>query len=213
MVLDGNSGGVPDEPVPVAEVFECGLDGLGVPPPVEGLEPFSKFTQLSRLFLGLCRGFRSDVAAAPCHPVQGGLRAASSDSEVHCAVAVEHEVGYRERLSGDEGFACTCVRGAVGCQVDGVDRAEGPVEYVEGILVAFREISAGAELCPSWATRADVDRRRQAVRVVGRPFAGAGAPAVFATADDMVDAGRAVPRRAVVPLHVGIKGEEFVVGV
>ena len=84
-----------------------------------------------------------------------------------------------------------------------------PVERVKGFAILLREIAFRAELHAGGRAEADIIRRRQAVRVVLRPFPGAGTPAVFAANDTVNDPRRPIPRRAPIPFHVAIEGEDF----
>ena len=81
------------------------------------------------------------------------------------------------------------------------------------LLILRRELRPVAEADAGRRAGADVDDRRQAVGVVGRPLAGAVAPAELAAAGRQADARRPVPRRVDVPLHVGVVGEQVAVAV
>ena len=95
--------------------------------------------------------------------------------------------------------------------MEGVERAIGPVGGEEGALVFGGEFGAGAEDGARGRAGADVDHGGKAVGVVSGPATGAAAPTVIAGVDDVVDARGNVPRRTLVPFHVGVVGEEFAV--
>ena len=97
--------------------------------------------------------------------------------------------------------------------MQGVDRAEGPVAEIKGLLILRRELRAVAERHADGRAGADVDHGRQAVDVIRRPLAGAAPPAELAAAGRMDRAGRAIPGHAHVPFHVRVIGEQLAVGV
>src|ERR1051325_11965358 len=84
---------------------------------------------------------------------------------------------------------------------------EGPLPVSWGKAALRPEFHAGRR------TQADVEIAGQTVRVIHRPLARAGAPAVFAAAHAMIDARGSIPGRADVPLHVAVEGEQLAVGV
>ena len=72
-------------------------------------------------------------------------------------------------------------------------------------------MSGVAELNAGRRADADVDVRGQAVGIPDRPFGRAFAKPVIATADDVVDANRPIPRRAPVPFHVAVEAKQLAV--
>ena len=96
--------------------------------------------------------------------------------------------------------------------MDGVEHAVAPVVDEVSSLVLGGKLGAVAERDAGGRAGADVDDRREAVDVIGGPFAGAAAPAELAAAGQRgsTRVGR-VPRRAHVPFHVGIVGEQLAV--
>ena len=97
--------------------------------------------------------------------------------------------------------------------MNGVDRSVGPVEGIDGILVVGRKIGTQSGHDTGGATRTDIGGWRQRVWIPGGPLAGARTPAKLASAGAVVDAGGAIPGGAAIPLHVGVVGEHFPVGV
>ena len=95
--------------------------------------------------------------------------------------------------------------------MDGVEGAVGPVGGEEGVLILGGEFCPGAENSARGRAGSDVQGRGQAVGVVVGPATGTGAPTVVGAVDDVIDAVRNIPRGALVPLHVGVVGEEFAV--
>ena len=143
------------------------------------------------------------------HAVEAGLDLAAADGEVHRAVLrVDQEVGDGQRGSADEVGLGADIARALGLEVDGVDLAPAPIHDEERFLILGGELRAVTEGDTGGRAGADVHGGGQVVRIEFRVLAGAVAPAVFAAADDVVDAGRAIPRGVEVVLHVGVVREQ-----
>ena len=206
------AGGEADEAVLAGQVGP----GLG-----EGSGPVPSRCRVSSLWRSFASavgatfgGGRGAFAAGVGHAIERGLAAAAADGEIHRAVFLaDDRVGERHRLAGDEFLFLGLEARAVRLEVDRPHGAVGPVEREHGALVFRGKLRAGAEDGAGRRAGADVDGAGQRVRIIRRPAAGTGAPAVVAAADDVVDAGGHVPRRAHVPLHVGVVGEELAVGI
>src|SRR5205807_6124988 len=93
-------------------------------------------------------------------------------------------------------------------EMDRANLAEAPVRQVKRILVFGGKSGAIPEGRPGWRARTDVHHGAETVYVVIGPFAVAVAKPEFRPADDMIDACRAVPGIADVPLHIGIMCKE-----
>ncbi|MFN9956925.1 MAG: hypothetical protein ACK55I_27805, partial [bacterium] len=75
---------------------------------------------------------RSDIG----QPVEGRLRVASADGEVHgTVVRVYHHIGHRQRLSAEELLGLADIGTALRLEVHGPQLAEAPVADEEGLLV------------------------------------------------------------------------------
>ncbi len=114
-----------------------------------------------------------------------------------------------ERLARGELLERGAIGGALRLEMHRVDRAVGPVERVERALVARGELRAVAEGHAGGGRRSDVDHARQSVGVAGRHLARSSAPAEVGAAHDVEDARGPIPRRAHVPLHVGVEREQL----
>ncbi len=141
------------------------------------------------------------------------LCTAAAGGEVEGAVRPHGYVGQRQWCARHELFLDGLVTAAGRFEVHGVHRAEGPVAAEECLLILRGELRAVAELHADRRTGADVFHWRKAIDVVRRPFAGAAAPAELAAADGVTNARRSIPRRAHVPFHVGVVGEQLALGV
>ena len=145
--------------------------------------------------------------------IECGLTAAATDGHVHVAVLrADHRVGDGERLAGGEDFFAGLPAAAFGREVNRVERGEGPVTREERALIGSGELGAGAHGGAGRAARTDVDECGLHVERGEGVVAGTGAPAELAARSAEVDAGRAIPRRAHVPFHVGVVGEDIAVG-
>ena len=80
-----------------------------------------------------------------------------------------------------------------------------------GFLVFVGKLRAETGDHAHGRARADAIGAGQAVRIPLRPFAGAGAPAESSAAGDVVKTGGPIPRRAGVPFHIRIVGEQVAV--
>ena len=147
------------------------------------------------------------------HPIQPALHATTADGEIHRAIFTNDRIADGQRAAGDEFFLRGGVGAAAGRQMDGVDFAPAPVEHIKGFLVFRGELRAITKGGAGGRSGADVQRSRQVVIVELGILARAVAPAVFAAADDVIDACGAIPRRVEVILHVGVVGEEFAIAI
>ena len=95
----------------------------------------------------------------------------------------------------------------------GIDRAVRPVEEVQRVSILWWKSRLISEGYPGRRSNTDVDHRRQAVRVIRRPFARAGAPTELATTDHVANARGTVPRRADVSFVVRVIREQIAVRV
>ena len=75
--------------------------------------------------------------------------------------------------------------------------------------VLEREVCTVTKAHAGGRAGADVVDRRQAVGVIGGPFAGAVSPAELTPARHQADACRPIPRRVHIPFHVGVVSEEI----
>ncbi len=147
------------------------------------------------------------------HAIECRLSSASADREVARAVVPDHSVGQWQRPTRNEFLLLADVAGSLRLQMDGVDRAEGPIQQVDRPLVFGGKPGAPAKLDPHRGTGSDVDDLRQTVNVIGGPLAGAAAPTEIAAAGGVDQPSGAVPGHPHVPLHVGVVSEDLTVGV
>ena len=146
--------------------------------------------------------------------VQGALAATPADGEVHGSIdGVDRGIGHAQLGAGDKFLTRGGVRGAFSRYVHGGHGAIGPVQAVNGFLVFGGKLRAETGDHAHGRARADAVGAGQAVRIPLRPFAGAGAPAEIGSAGDVIKTGGPIPRRAGVPFHIRIVGEQFAVDV
>ena len=122
-------------------------------------------------------------------------------------------IRHRQRAAGEEFLLRRRVARTLRLEMHRVNLAPAPVEREERVLILRRELRAVAEGHAGRRTGTDVQRGGKVVRIKLRPFARTIAPAPFAAAGDVVDAGRPVPRRVEIVLHVRVVGEELAVSV
>ena len=160
----GDAGGVADRPVLVAQVGPGRLDRARVPVPVEALQLPAQVPLRPGLGVGgLAR--RADLAAGVGHAVEGRLRSAAADGEIHRAVLrVDDHVGHRQRLAAEELLHLGGVAGPLGPEVDGAELAEAPVADEQGVLILLGELRPVAERDPRRRARADVRRPPRSCR-------------------------------------------------
>ena len=197
--------------VVVAEVFPSQADTLDRAPAVK---LFESPPQLARaLGLAGCRlaKRRLWLAADVTHAVQPGLGAAAAGHEIHRAVRPEVHPGDIERPAGDELLRLATVARPLRHEVNGNYFAVSPVENEQRAAVRLGKVAVGAKRHRRRRAEADVGIARQAVGKVSRPFVGTLPPAVVAAGDNVIDARRPVPRRALVPLHVSVVNEQLAV--
>ena len=214
LVFERHAGGVADEAVGAGELRQCGCHRGGriIGLAVESLQGMPGRTLGSTARLAMIAG-RRRFAALVDDAIQLALATAAADGEVEGAVLTHGEVGERERSPRQELLLHPLVGRTLWLQVDRVHRPERPVADVEGFLVFGGELRAVAEGRTHGRPGADVDERRQAVRERVGPLATARTPAELAATGGMIDAGRSVPRRSKIPLHVGVVDEQFTIGV
>ena len=155
------------------------------------------------------RRFAADVG----HAIQLRLRAASAGREVQRLVAPDRGVGQRQRGAGQKSFPRAGVTGSLGRNVHGINRSVRPIQAEQRPLIFGWELCSVAELDADRRALAHINNGRQAIDPVGRPVAGAVAPAEFAAAGGVAHPSGPIPGQAHVGLHVGIVGEDFAVGV
>ena len=209
-MLDGDAGGVTDPAVGMTHERPGLFKGGGRRSDVtKGFEFAAELLFRRGVEPGDGRGgLRTLISDA----VERGLTAAAADGDVHMAVLrTDHGVGDGEGLAGGEDFLARLPAAAFRREVDRVERGEGPVTREERTLIGRRELGAGAHGGAGRAAWADVDQRGLHVQRGEGVVAGAGAPAELAARSAKVDAGRAIPRGAHVPLHVGVVGEDVAV--
>ena len=211
LMLHRHAGGPADVAVGMAEMFP-GLGGCAGLTFVEGFQFLPCLASVGIGGLGLhgLGTIRTGVGDA----VQGALAATPADGEVHGAIdGVDRGIGHAQLGAGDKFLTSGGVRGAFSRYVHGGHRAVGPIQAVNGFLVFGGKLRAETGDHAHGRARADAVGAGQAVRIPLRPFAGAGAPAEISAAGDVVKTCGPIPRRAGVPFHVRIVGEQFAVDV
>jgi len=144
LALDGGAGGEADEAIGAGEVRPSDGDGLGARAfGVKRVESLAEFGfRRRRERADRSRALGAGVGDA----IERGLRAAAADGEIHGAVTgVDDHIGERKRFAGDEFFFVGGEGGAVGFEVERVERAVGPIGGEERALVFGGEFGAGAE--------------------------------------------------------------------
>ena len=221
MGLDGDARGVAEVAVLAIQIRPGGGDGFGIHAAMEGLEFVALFAFLRTGFIRL-HGVGGALGAGVADAVEARSGVASADGQIHRAVVADDEVGdvegaflaarLHEAEGAEEVFFRAAVSAAIGREVNGHDAAVGPIKDVEGALIFGRELRAITELGASGAADADVDSG-EAVWIISGPFAGAGAPAVFAAGDGVVHARGTIPRSAPIPFHIGIEHEDLAIAI
>ena len=214
LVFERDPGGVADVPIGVAQVRKdlfhhlgrVGLRGM------ERLELAAQRPQFGPRHVVGVDGI-GRLGAGVGHAVQFRLRAAATHREVQGPVEADGVVGQRQRTARHELFFHRAVRRSLGLNMNGVHRSEGPVADIQRLLVLRREPRAVPKLDTHGGARADVHQRGQAVEVVGGPLARPAPPAKLTAAGGVHHPRGAIPRRAEVPLHVGVVGEQLAIGV
>ena len=142
------------------------------------------------------------------NPVNGRDQSASANRHVERAVVSHDKVGDGEPDSPDEFLHFGTVACALRMEMDGVNGGEGPIADEECILIFFGKPGAVSENDSRGRGRANVDDGRHAILVVFGPFGSPAPPAEFSSADEVANAGWAIPGRSQVPFHIGVKGEQ-----
>ena len=148
------------------------------------------------------------------HAIHARLHLASADGEIHRAILrMNDHIRHRQRAAGDEGFLRGGITGTVLLQMHRVDFPPAPVENEKGILILGRKLRAIAKHRSGGRAGADVDHRRQCVRIKLRPLSGAVAPAPHGAAGHVANARWAVPRSVEVVLHVRVVSEQLAIAI
>ena len=149
--------------------------------------------------------FVADVRDA----IDGRLRATSADGEVHRAVLADHGIGQRQAACRRRTLRVLRNSRALRREMHRVHRSVGPIASVNGVLIGCGKGCAEPRDDARGRAGTDVQQRRHDVGTVSEQLARRFAEAVVAAADEMIDARRAIPRRADVPLHVTVVREEI----
>ena len=207
LAFDGHARRVAHETIRVTEMRPGFVDGLGA-----GALFMQAFEFEAQLVFGSLhrRGSRRGARFALIgHAIKRRLRAPSADGKIHCTIPADDGIGERQGFARDELLKLRVIARAFRREMHGVERAVGPVAGVDGVLILCRKQRSEPGDDARRTTRSHLDKRRHNVRAIAWQLARGLAEAVVAAADDVVNARGSVPRRAGIPLHVTVIGEEI----